>query len=184
MSEPENKPKTKVDKKLDRIREEYGFSQDEIKILHVVNPAPKNEVHSPARDKAQHIAGLHNRCLAAIRNRRIIDEDQDVALLEYPLNDERTPIEVRKAHVIQDQIRYYWAWEAETDVDEEPSGEMMTELLYPENICPKCYRFVKESTCPYCGTTGIIVTKLKKTPELKKESKEIQPNEPVANPWL
>lgn len=168
---------------IDEVREKYGFTQEEIKTLHVVNPTKTVLVSSQAKTKAQTIADLNDRIKTAIRNRRIVDGNQDIMLLEHPLESDKTPIEIRKAFLIQSQITHYWLWEA--DVDEEPDDEVITDLLYPEDICPKCYRFVENTTCPYCGAKGIVLSEsVRKSSLPQRISRPIQKGEKVANPWM
>lgn len=135
--------------KKDKIRK-FWLSSDERKLLSALERGrkrgrPKSKSFTVSKKRAD----ISQRLRQAIRDRPIGDYCDILLLDGKPLRE--CTAEVRKAFLIQCQIKHFYIWDAGTDIVLSATGRVH-DLPYPDQICPKCFRFTRSvRICEYCG---------------------------------
>jgi len=131
----------------DKLRKLWLTPEERRLLKAIEQKRPKHRARSKTFKIAKKRESLRKRILLAIRDRPVSFDDEVLLLDGKPLKD-CTP-EVRKAFLIQEQIRHFYIWEGDTILSDTGS---VYDLPYPDHICPKCFRYIaKAKVCPYCG---------------------------------
>lgn len=90
----------------------YGFTEADIELLKILKKPLNKETKRVQVQKTINSGTIQQRIKAAVKDRRI-EENGWVNLLSFPLDDERTPPEVRKAYLIQESMMLHQMFDKE-----------------------------------------------------------------------
>ena len=134
---------------LGKLRKRWLTNEERQLLKAIEQERPKEKPKSKTAVISERRASLSTRIRKAIRDRRIPDYG-DVLLLDGKPLRECTP-EVRKAFLIQCQIKSFYIWDADDDTILSEDG-LVYDLIDKEHVCPKCFRFIEDAKiCKFCG---------------------------------
>lgn len=134
-------------KKIDKLRRLWLSPEERTLLKAVERGQPKHKAVSRTFKISKKREGLQQRIRQATRDR---SGGAEILLLDGKPLRECTP-EVRKAFLIQCQIRSFYIWDADEDTILSEDGYVY-DLIDKEGICPKCFRYIGDSNfCKYCG---------------------------------